>query len=266
MTQKFSLSRQKVAKLMDKTTGLITIDDAQKALDIPRQKARQVLWSLSQSGWLKKIKSGLYVPVPIDADDATFSEESPYIVANKLFSPCYMGGWTAANFWGLTDQLFLKIWVMTTKNVRHKTLNVTNHQFILRHVNNSYTYGLKIEWVQNNKILLSDPHKTIIDFANFTHEFGAIALVDTFCSYMESEYKNLEHLKSYAQKSENRSIFKRLGFLMELYYPQEKEFIDFCILHISKGYSNFSSLSTCKIFIRRWQLKIPPSLVQKNHD
>lgn len=266
MSQKFSSSRQKITKLMSSTNGLITIDDAQRIFQISRQKARQILLSLAKSGWLKMIKSGLYAPVPLETADTTLSEESPYIVANQLFSPCYMGGWTAANFWGFTDQLFIKTWVMTTKNVRRKIVKVTNHQFILRHISNSYNYGFASEWVQNNKILFSDPHKTLIDFANFTHEFGSMALIDIFHSYMKSEHIDLNHVKIYAQASGNKTIFKRLGFLMETYYPHEKDFINFCSLHISKGYSSFSSTSSCNRIIRRWKLKIPLLLENQKYD
>jgi hypothetical protein len=32
-----------------------------------------------------------------------------WLVAHKLFSPCYIGGWIAAHHWGLTEQIFNSI-------------------------------------------------------------------------------------------------------------------------------------------------------------
>ena len=34
------------------------------------------------------------------------SLEDPLVIAEKLFSPCYVGGWSAAEYWGITEQIF----------------------------------------------------------------------------------------------------------------------------------------------------------------
>lgn len=262
MKEILSQKRQKLAKLLSVTNGIITINDAQNTFLISREKARYLLLSLAKYGWLKPIKSGVYVPVPLEASSQDHTAEDSLVVGNHLFSPCYIGGWTAANFWGFTDQLFLKVWIMTEKAVHHKEREIQQHKFVLKQINKDYQYGLTFKWVDNNKIFYSDPHKTVIDFANFVNDFGIRAFLDVLTEYISSEHKDLDSLFEYAFKAQNKTVFKRIGFAMEQLYPTETRFLNDCMANISKGYSNFASSLICDRFIRRWQLKVPAAFLK----
>ncbi|HUX79797.1 MAG TPA: hypothetical protein VMW10_08660, partial [Alphaproteobacteria bacterium] len=233
---------------------------AQEAFGVSREKASHMLWRLSKQGWIKKLKTGLYRVVPLESSDPSFTDENPWIIANELYAPCYIGGWTAANFWGLTDQLFLKTWVMTTRPVHKKTQSVSQHEYVLSQVKDESFFGLKIEWIENNKVLLSDPHKTLLDFLSFPDDYTAQTMVDITQSYLRSELKDIHLLDQYTQKIANKSVLKRLGFLLELLAPDEKSLIEFCYKNISKGYSSLSTQSPCTKAISRWNLRVPARL------
>ncbi len=81
-----SHKRQKLAQLLSATNGIITINDAQNTFLIPREKARYLLLSLAKYGWLKPIKSGVYVPVPLEASRQDHTAEDPFVVGNHLFN------------------------------------------------------------------------------------------------------------------------------------------------------------------------------------
>lgn len=260
-------SRQKVQALLARTNGLVKIDDAQEVLGVSREKASHILWRLAKQGWVRKLKDGLYRVVPLEASDGSLTDENPWMIANELFSPCYIGGWTAANFWGLTDQLFLKTWVMTTRPVHKKERSIAQHDYVLRQVKSTYLFGLKNEWIENNKILISDPHKTVLDFLSFPNDYTAQTMVEIFESYLRSEHKNIDIIAQYAQKIPNRTTLKRLGFLLELLAPDEKALIEYCHKNISKGYSSLSTQSPCTQTIPRWNLKVPERLKEpQEHD
>jgi len=253
-------SREKIQMLLSQTNGLVRIDDVQTTLGVSREKARYILWSLAKRGWLKKLQLGLYRVVPLESSDPSLTDENPWIIANELYSPGYVGGWTAANYWGLTDQLFLKTWIMTTQTVHNKARQVSQHEFILKQIQESALFGLKVEWIENNKIWISDPHKTLLDFLDFPEEYSAASMVDILRAYLLSKHRNIELLKEYAEKVNHRSVLKRLGFLIERYAPQEKSLIEFCQANISKGYSSLSTQSVCTKSIGRWQLRVPETL------
>lgn len=260
-------SRQKIQALLEKTNGLVKIDDVENTLGVSREKASHILWRLVKGGWIRKLKDGLYRIVPLESSDASLTDEHPWMIANELFSPCYIGGWSAAHFWGFTDQLFLKTWVMTTCPVHRKERAVSQHEYILKQIKEDSLFGLKVEWIENNKIQISDPHKTVLDFLNFPDDYTAQTMVDIFQAYLRSDEKNMDILAQYAHHIQNRTVFKRLGFLLELFAPHEKSLIEFCFKNISKGYSALSTQSPCTKSIGHWKLRIPEGLKERyNHD
>lgn len=49
------------------------------------------------------------------------SLEGPRIISEKIYHPCYIGGWSAAEYWCLTEQIFRTIVVLTTKKIRDRS-------------------------------------------------------------------------------------------------------------------------------------------------
>jgi predicted transcriptional regulator of viral defense system len=256
--------RKNLAKLLSAEKGAITIDSASKILGWDREKTQIFLSSLSRSGWLKSIKPGVFVPVPLESDETVLTEENAFVLAHYLYGSCYIGGWSAASFWGLTDQIFMKTWVMASTSVRKKEETKSGHTFLLRHIPESYFFGLHNEWIKQDKVLISDPHKTIIDFANFVKDFDLYGLLDLFTEYLKSDYKNLDVLLDYAAQSGNRAVFKRIGFLLELLEPAAITHINRCLQNISKGVSELSPGTKSNVYNKKWRLRVPESMVE--HD
>lgn len=259
-------SRQYIQTLIERTDGLIRLDDAQKAFDIPRDQTSRLLYRLAKKGWLKKLKNGLYRTVSLGASDPSLTDESPWLVSNQLFSPCYIGSWTAANHWGLTDQLFLDTWVVTTQKVFVKKRVIADHSFILRQVSKSNFFGVTYEWVENNKIAISDRHKTVLDFLSFPEAFSSQSMLDILKSYLESKEKDLSILIDYTKKIKNRAVLKRLGFLLEYLHADSDadDIIRYCLENKSKGNSPLSTITPCTKIVSGWNLIIPDQL--KKYD
>jgi predicted transcriptional regulator of viral defense system len=253
-------AREKIQLLLSKTTGLVTTDDAQTLFNLSREQARFLLWRLTKDGWLRQLQQGLYRVIPLDSPEGALTDENPWMIANALFSPCYIGGWTAANFWGLTDQLFLKTWVMTKRPVHKKLKSVSQHDYILKQIKEESFFGTKTEWVEGNKILISDPHKTVLDFLSFPNDYTAASMIDIVQVYLESELKDSEILIAYAEKLANRAALKRLGFILTHLSSNEVALIDLCHQRMSKGYSSLSTQVPCTRIIRHWNLKVPGDL------
>lgn len=259
-------TRQKIQALLSGTDGLVTLDDVQKILGLTRVQSSQFLYRLTKKGWTKKLQNGLYRVVPLEASDPTHTGESPWIVANQLYSPCYMGLWTSANFWGLTDQLFLDTWVLTTQKVFVSKKIVSDHHFIIRQIQPSQYFGLKAEWIENNKVMVSDPHKTVLDFLNFPDSFSAQTMLEITKAYLASDQQDLDRLFEYVKKSNNRALLKRLGFLLEYLDIEATTIIQYCYEHKSKGISPLSTVSLCDTILTRWNLKIPRNLKGQKND
>ena len=87
----------------------------QKPWRYDRRRAAKLLSRWREQGWLRRVGHGLYVPVPLDLAGSEQVIADPWVLVPTLFGQCYVGGWTAAHHWELTEQLFNETVVFTTR-------------------------------------------------------------------------------------------------------------------------------------------------------
>jgi predicted transcriptional regulator of viral defense system len=71
-----------------------------------------------------------YYLIPIKAKSGRWSDD-PFIIADEMFNgkDYYIGGWSAANYWRLTEQIPMKIEVFTKKRNGRETILSTDFIF-----------------------------------------------------------------------------------------------------------------------------------------
>ena len=80
--------------------------------------ANKILLRLEKKEWLRRVSRGVYILVPLSSPQPDIAPEDPWAMALELFSPCYIGGFSAAEYWDLTEQVFNTIVVFTTSYQR----------------------------------------------------------------------------------------------------------------------------------------------------
>jgi predicted transcriptional regulator of viral defense system len=75
--------------------------------------------------------------------------------------------------------------------------------------------------------------------------------------YLKSEHKNFELLIEYAKRLNNGTVFKRLGFLLERYTPEEKQIGEICKTYLTKGTVKLDPNLEADTLITRWRLWVP---------
>ena len=189
------IDRQRMAVIIRGTKGTISVDDAAKILKVESTNAAKMLSRWSKKGWMSRIRRGLYISVPLESRSADVTIEDPWLIADRLFSPCYIGGWSAAEYFDLTEQIFNTIVVMTNKKPRDRKPVIKGTKFLLRSVPEKAMFGLKPVWRGQVKISVSDPTRTILDLLIDPVFGGGIrSAKDMFVNYMQSKNKNLEQL------------------------------------------------------------------------
>ncbi|MBP6098360.1 MAG: type IV toxin-antitoxin system AbiEi family antitoxin domain-containing protein [Candidatus Levybacteria bacterium] len=239
---------------------IFTIQDAAEILSIPHKQTSELLARLAKQGDLKRIKRGFYKPVTerFLGPDESFS--NPWVVLSSLFPQSYIGGWSAASHYGLTDQLFEETCVLTLKNIRHTTQNLGRFSYHLFRIKPFQDFATKYIWFDQNKISISDPHKTIIDMiSNPKCGAGIQHTVDCFKTYI-SELFDEKIFYSYAEKMQNGSFYKRLGFLCETFLTAGHPLCILAQKRMTKGYISIDSDLVCEQLITRWNLMIPKDM------
>lgn len=247
--------RLQLARLLQAAPEIITIAFAAQALQIGERQAAAILSSLAKRGWLVRIRRGLYIMVPLQATTTKMVSEEPKLIAHEIFAPCYIAGWSAAMHWGLTEQIFNTIFVATTKKVHRREIDVHGIKFVIKTIKATKFFGTKSVWAGQTKIAISDATKTVIDCLDDPSMAGGIRMAYDFLNnYLNSKEKNLNLLLEYAEKMHSSAIYKRLGYLLELGFSEEKELLDICKQKIKKGYSQLDPATPGKTLINRWGL------------
>lgn len=261
------VEREKITSLLCNTKHTISVAEAANILSLSNEAAAKLLSRLASKGWFSRIKRGVYVPVPLDSTTASIPLEDPWIIAESIYNPCYIGGWSAAEYWGLTEQIYTTILVYTLNKPRDHNSNINGTDFLLRTTSEENLFGLKSVWRGQIKVFVSDPSKTILDLLVDPVLGGGIRnITDIFLYYLKSEHKNIELLIEYATMLASGSVFKRLGFLLEQYEPKELRAIELCKDNISKGKIKLDPSINDNNLISRWQLWVPKNLVKRNDN
>lgn len=227
-------------------------------LNLPREKTAFLMSYFERKGWLSRIRRGLYVLVPLGTVNPSEYKEHPWIVANRVFDPCYIGGWSAAEHWEYTDQLFNSIVVFTSRRFRSKKMIIQGSEYILKFVGNQVLGKAKNIWLENKKIQISDPIQTIVDILDDPALGGGIRLVaEILKSYFGSEHRNDDAIVDYIEIKRNKSIYKRLGYLIDVMNIDAADLKIKCLERLSAGYSLLDPAVESKgAFVRKWNLKV----------
>ena len=257
-------SRNRLKVVIEASKGLLTPEFVSKVLLLSRFEAARLLSRWNKAGWLKRVKRGVYLPVQLETDPDEIAIENSWQIAEKIFSPGYIGGFSAIKYWDFSEQIFENTDYFTVKQVPSRTVIYGGIKFKLKTIRPYKIFGTKTVWRDSVKIQISDSSKTIIDLLDDPALGGGMRVIkDFFIEYWKSEYRNIDLLINYAGKMKNKTIFKRLGFLLETGEFLDPETINRLREKISSGYSDFDTTMKNIHFIRKWNLKIPSSWKEK---
>jgi predicted transcriptional regulator of viral defense system len=253
--------RMRLAELVASSGNVIHIDDAVRALRLPRAEAAKILSRWVKQGWMRRVGSGAYIAVPLESLASEHVLDDPWILVPALFSPGYIGGRTAAEHWDLTEQIFRDIVVLTGRAIRDRTQVRHGAHFTLKHIQKNKMFGTTTVWRHRSKIAVSDIHRTIIDILNDPELGGGIQQVaDCLRAYLLRSERDDKKLIEYAQQLGNGAVFKRLGFLAES-LPAGNPLSASCMSHLTKGVAKLDPAIVCPRQVTKWHLWVPQSWI-----
>lgn len=218
--------------------GLIAVHDAATVLDMESRTVSRKLASLAHSGWLTRVRRGLYYVRPLEAlPDRPTTAPDPWVVASVLYNPCYIGGWSAAEHWDLTEQIFRETFVVTARFSRSSHETVLGLDFRIIRVNpKDRVLSTRSVWRNGDRVRVSSPERTMVDGLNDPSWLGGWRhLTEIIDTYVDGGRKDLAALTAELLAHARGAAFKRLGFLFEEHRPDERALIDLCLKRRSKG-------------------------------
>ncbi|MCB9965879.1 MAG: type IV toxin-antitoxin system AbiEi family antitoxin domain-containing protein [Rhodospirillales bacterium] len=254
-----SQRQQRLSALLRAVKGPVRVEDAAHALGLERTHAAKLLAAWHKQGVMRRVARGLYIPVSPTALGQTQVLDDPWVLVPELYEPGYIGGWSALEYWELTEQLFRSVCVLTSKRTQLGNVDHQGITFFLKHVPDRHLFGTKTLWRENVKVQISDIHKTILDIVDDPYlGAGLQHTVDCLRTYKgrHSDPASLERLFAYAAQTGLGSVFKKLGFLAEL-LAFDPDFVERCAARLTNGYAHLDKRAKNEKLVTKWRLWVP---------
>lgn len=259
MNEKISLRQERLSKLLRVAPSVIRVSDVMSELDLDREHAAKLLAGWHKQGVIRRITTGLYVPIQPNSIGQTQILENPWILVPEIYEPGYIGGWSALEYWELTEQLFRTVCVLTSKRTSYGETTYQGVNFFVKHIADKQLFGTKTIWHNNVKMQISDVHKTILDIiSDPSLGAGLQHTVDCLLEYKKTydNTRGTDQLLKYAIQVDNGALFKKLGYLAEK-LNFNKAFVKECGKHLTKGYTYLDKRAQDNRLITRWGLWVP---------
>lgn len=214
-----------VRKLAAEGDRIFSTDRARElapAVGLSEGYLRQALHHLVRSGWLVRLRKGLYV---ISSATPGTSPVHEFEIAMALVSPAAISHWSAMHYHGLTDQAPRKVFVLTTTaaSVPRRPTGKTKdrvegysvwgvlYQFV--QTKPDRYFGTEKVWVGEARVTITDAERTLVDGLSMPQYCGDFAeVVHAFEG--RGEQLDVERIVGYALRLDAATA-KRLGWVLE---------------------------------------------------
>jgi len=190
-------SRTLLSRLTGRGRQLVTVGDAVDTLDLERTEAAKLLARWAEQGWLRRVRRGMYIAVPVDAEHPAQWSADPLVIA--------------------TDQTLL------------------DHRYLVSSVSSEkLEWGIRSVWQDATRIGMADPTRAIVDVLDDPSIGGGIRhCAEMLTTYVAEHERGL--LLDYADRLGNAAVLKRLGHLCERLELADDGFLEECERRLSAG-------------------------------
>jgi predicted transcriptional regulator of viral defense system len=244
---------------------VFTTTAAHTILGGARHLTNKMLARLNQKRWVLRLQRGLYLLLPLEAGIEGKYSIHPFRIAPYLAEPHAIAYWSALHHYGYTEQIPSTTFVATTTRRASTTLEIEELGLTYRFVvlAEDKFFGLRSIWIEGQEVAMTDPAKTVIDCLDHPEYCGGIieAAKGLHSALTEGDI-SANQLTDYADRMENRTIFKRMGYLAELLALSVEEELERWHRDLSAGYGLLDPLAGDDgPYNSRWQLRLnrPPA-------
>ncbi len=202
-----------ITELKKSGKSIFRIKDAQSILRKNENAAADLLSELVKRKILLRLKYGLFLIVPLEAENNYL--ENRYIVARELLSSSdyYISHYSAMALHGMTTQPVIKVFAAAAK--REKRRLISGIEFIFIYCKPENLFGIENKWVtKQENIRISDLEKTIMDALIRPQLCGGI-LETAKGIWLARSRINFQRLFNYCERIKVKAAAKRLGFILQ---------------------------------------------------
>lgn len=206
-----------LSSLSGKRRKIFNLKDIMTELGCSYVYAKEIAKSLLAKKWIIGLRRGIYLIVPLSAGVESKYTEHEFVIGSYIVSPYYIAYWSALNFYNMTEQTPFTVFLATTKRPKsNRTRIVLDTQYKLVTLSKKKFFGFSSVAIGSDMVNISDREKTIADALDHPEYCGGMEEVAKCLWNATRDSISIEKVVNYAQKMDNSTIIKRLGYLLDV--------------------------------------------------
>ncbi len=124
-----------------------------------KRQMTNTLYTLHKKGRIHRLNRNKYFLVPVKARTGKWVDQ-PLIIADEMLDGklYYVGGWYAANYWQLTDQIPFQVDIYTTK--RQGKATIMNMRFVFHRITKKSLHKAVLKKIEEHPFRILDKEQT----------------------------------------------------------------------------------------------------------
>ncbi len=246
-----------VAELYERQKTIFNNQGVEAITGLSPKSARGLTVRLVERGLATRLKPGLFILVPAELGHERDFLGDPYVVAAEIAGgrDYFISHGSAMDVHRMVTQPQLVVYATTTQAVRPRFVLGTEFRFVrCRH---EHLFGSTDHWAtKSRKILVSDLERTVIDGLRQPEYCGGFSEIAKGF-WMRRQDMDVKKLVDYALMLEIGAVYRRLGYLLELFETKETGQLELLRRKLTATYVLLDPMLPAEgKFIARWRLRL----------
>lgn len=246
-----------VGELYERQKTIFTNRDVEEITSLSPKAARGLAIRLVDRGLATRLKPGLFILVPAELGHARDYLGDPYVVAAEIVGrpEYFLSHASAMDIHQMVTQPQLVVYTTTTHAIRPRSVLGTEFRFV--RCKAEHFFGVMDHWVtKTRKIRVSDLERTVIDGLRQSEYCGGFSEVAKGF-WMRRQDMDVKKMMEYALMLDIGAVYRRLGYLLELFETEEIDQLELLRKKITASYSLLDPMLPAEgKFIARWRLRL----------
>ena len=246
-----------VAELYERQKTIFSTRDVESITGLSANSARGLVNRLVGKGLSTRLKPGLFILVPAELGHAREYLGDPYVVASEIVggSEYFISHASAMDIHQMVTQPQLVVYTTTTHSIR--PISILGTQFRFVRCKPEHFFGTMDHWAtKTRKIGASDLERTVIDGLRQSEYCGGFSEVAKGF-WMRQQDMNVKKLVEYALMVDIGAVYRRLGYLLELFETEETGQLELLRRKLTPSYVLLDPMLPAEgKFIARWRLQL----------
>lgn len=246
-----------ISELYARQKTIFSNQDVKTITGLSPKATRGLTIRLVERGLATRLKPGLFILVPAELGHERNYLGDPYVVAAEIVggSSYFISHASAMDIHQMVTQPQFVVYTTTTQSIRPRSILGTEFRFVRCKPN--HFFGTMDHWAtKTRKIKVSDLERTVIDGLRQSEYCGGFSEVAKGF-WIRRQDMDVKKLVEYALMLDIGAVYRRLGYLLELFETKEEDQLELLRKKLTASYVLLDSLLPAEgNFIARWRLRL----------